>query len=186
MTPPTDDRPLVLANERLYLDRMWRDERFVAEELTRRAGLDADDWTIGSEHLVDEFFSPDQAAFETAAPPTGPPGTRWDGADLQRHAAISMLRRPLTVIAGGPGTGKARALARVMALLRQQAGSPLSVALAAPTGKAAARMGEAVRDELWAAGAATQLFPDVEPTTLHRLLGLGPRRVPPSPSTPTW
>ena len=87
-----------------------------------------------------------------------------------------MLRRPLTVIAGGPGTGKTRALARVMALLRQRAGSPLSVALAAPTGKAAARMGEAVRDELWAAGAATQLFPDVEPTTLHRLLGLGPRR----------
>jgi hypothetical protein len=37
-------------------------------------------------------------------------------------------------------------------------------------------MGEAVRNELWDAGAATQLFPDVEPTTLHRLLGLGPRR----------
>ena len=169
--PDDDPRPLVFANGRLYLDRMWRDERFVADELMRRAGLDADDWTIGSDHLVDEFFPPDAAAPESAPPQSG-----WEEPDLQRHAAISMLRRPLTVIAGGPGTGKTRALARVMALLRRRAGTPLSVALAAPTGKAAARMGEAVRNELWDAGAATQLFPDVEPTTLHRLLGLGPRR----------
>ena len=174
--PHDDPRPLVFANGRLYLDRMWRDERFVADELTRRAGLDADDWTFGSDHLVDEFFPPDAAAPEAAAPETALPQAGWEGPDLQRHAAISMLRRPLTVIAGGPGTGKTRALARVMALLRRRAGSPLSVALAAPTGKAAARMGEAVRNELWEAGAATQLFPDVEPTTLHRLLGLGPRR----------
>ncbi len=174
--PDDDPRPLVFANGRLYLDRMWRDERFVADELTRRAGLDADDWTIGSDHLVDEFFPPDAAAPEAAAPETALPQAGWEGPDLQRHAAISMLRRPLTVIAGGPGTGKTRALARVMALLRRRAGEPLSVALAAPTGKAAARMGEAVRNELWDAGAATQLFPDVEPTTLHRLLGLGPRR----------
>ncbi|MGD9703885.1 MAG: exodeoxyribonuclease V subunit alpha [Acidimicrobiia bacterium] len=156
-----DPRPLVLASGRLYLDRMWRDERFVADDLKRRAALDADDWTVGADDLLAEFFPADAA---------------WAGPDLQRHAAITMLRRALTIVAGGPGTGKTRALARVMALLRRRVGSPLAVALAAPTGKAAARMGEAVRNELWGAGAATELFPDVQPTTLHRLLGLGPRR----------
>lgn len=158
--PDDDPRPLVLDRFRLYLERMWRDERFVAEELTRRALSVADDWADGLAGVIDQYFPDDPSV-------TGP--------DLQRRAATAMLRRSLTVIAGGPGTGKTRTLARTLAVLRQRPGTPLRVALAAPTGKAAARMGDAVRDELSGAGAG-DLIEDLRPQTIHRLLGLGPRR----------
>ena len=53
----------------------------------------------------------------------------------------------MTVIAGGPGTGKTTTVARLLALLTDQPGPPPRIALAAPTGKAAARLAEAVRGE---------------------------------------
>ena len=95
-------------------------------------------------------------------------------------AATAVLRR-LTVIAGGPGTGKTTTVARVVALLAEQAaaaGSPAPlVALAAPTGKAAARLEQTVHDE---AGALPVDDPTraqlltLQASTLHRLLGWRP------------
>ena len=71
--------------------------------------------------------------------------------DLQRMAAATAVLRPVSVVAGGPGTGKTTTVARVLALLDEQAVGagrrPPLVALAAPTGKAAARLEEAVRGE---------------------------------------
>ena len=93
----------------------------------------------------------------------------------QRDAAETALRRRFAVIAGGPGTGKTTTVARTLALILEQ-GDPL-IALAAPTGKAAARLTEAVHDE------AAKLEVDervrarllgLEATTLHRLLGWRP------------
>lgn len=158
--PDDDPRPLVLDRFRLYLERMWRDEQFVATELTRRAQLPVDDWSEDLGDRFDEYFP--------LQPAQGTP-------DLQRQAATMVLSRALTVIAGGPGTGKTRTLARIFAALRHRSGSPPRIALAAPTGKAAARMGDAVRDELTGAG-ADDLVDALRPQTLHRLLGLGPRR----------
>jgi exodeoxyribonuclease V alpha subunit len=96
----------------------------------------------------------------------------------QRHAAAAAVLRRLAVVAGGPGTGKTTTVARIVALLEEQAGdSPPLVALAAPTGKAAARLQEAVHEE------AAQLDVDevvkerllrLEASTLHRLLGFKP------------
>ena len=160
--PDDDPRPVVLAGSRLYLERMWRDEKFVADELRRRAGLPTHDLSVPLGSALDEAFPP----VEPGAAP-----------DLQRQAALAMLRRALTVVAGGPGTGKTRVIAKTLGLLRRLPGDDVRVALAAPTGKAAARMAEAMRDERWTGGGPQELFPELEPTTtLHRLLGLGPRR----------
>ena len=95
-----------------------------------------------------------------------------DEADRQQlAAAVSALGR-VSVLAGGPGTGKTTTVARLLALLRDQPGPELRIALAAPTGKAAARLEEAVR------AATAELSPDdqqrlgdLSASTLHRLLG---------------
>ena len=124
-----DGRPLHLEGTTLYLDRLWADESLVATEL--------------------------------APAPTAPrPGSTWsccatastscstNDPDQRMAAATAVLQR-LSVIAGGPGTGKTTTVARVLALLDAQATAagrrPPLVALAAPTGKAAARLEEAVR-----------------------------------------
>ncbi len=157
--PPT---PLRLLGSRLHLDRLWRDERGLAADLV---ALAADPTAVDDAVLGDglaRLFADD-------------PGGR------QALAAASTVLSRFAVIAGGPGTGKTTTVARVLALLAEQARAagrpePL-VALAAPTGKAAARLQEAVREE--AAGLA--VAPEVraalgalEAGTLHRLLGWRP------------
>jgi exodeoxyribonuclease V alpha subunit len=131
-----DARPLRLEGTALYLDRYWREEVRLADDL--RALRDA------------------------------PPFAVTVGVDLgdprQRLAAETALRRRFTVVAGGPGTGKTRTVAQIVALLRQQ-DPDLLIALAAPTAVAAQRLTEAVR------GAGLEL----EGRTLHRLLGWKPR-----------
>jgi exodeoxyribonuclease V alpha subunit len=91
-------------------------------------------------------------------------------ADSQRAAITEALAHKLMVITGGPGTGKTTTVARLLAVLRvvtDGEAQPLRIALAAPTGKAAARMTEALRAS---AGPSEQLAA----TTLHRLLGWRP------------
>ena len=115
-----DDRPLRLVGTTLYLDRYWRDERSVADDLIARSEP-ADD--------VDEALLADGLArlFQGDEP------------DLQRLAAATCVLRRLAVVGGGPGTGKTTTVTRILALLDEQADAsdapkPL-VALAAPTGK---------------------------------------------------
>ena len=150
-------RPLRLIGSRLYLDRYWRDERQVAADL-RVLGREADgvDTALLAEGLRRVFAQrPD-------------PG--------QKLAAATAVLRGLAVVAGGPGTGKTTTVARILALLQEQPGD-LLVALAAPTGKAAARLEEAVHDE----AAGLDVAPEVRDrllaasaSTIHRLLGWRP------------
>ena len=101
--------------------------------------------------------------------------------DLQRLAAASAVLRRFSVIAGGPGTGKTTTVARVLVLLDEQAAAreqrPSLVALSAPTGKAAARLQEAVHQEAAAlpvdSEERTRLL-QLRGVTLHRLLGFNP------------
>ncbi len=159
--------PLHLEGARLYLDRYWRYEHHVAASLRDRVGdaaaagpalqVDAAGW-----RALDELF------------PDNP----------QQHAAATgALSGRLSVIAGGPGTGKTATIASAVAVAlnhaRRADGRPLRVAIAAPTGKAASRLGEAMRES--AATMQTdlvdpQVLADIEPTTLHRLLGWRPNR----------
>ncbi len=151
------DRPLRLVDTTLYLDRYWREERLVAADL-RALGQAAQG--VDEARLQDgltRLFATD---------------------DAQRDAAAAAVRRRFAVVGGGPGTGKTTTVARIVALLLEQAGDekPL-IALAAPTGKAAARLEEAVHVEAATldvdAGVRERLL-GLHASTLHRLLGWRP------------
>ena len=164
------DRPLRLLAQpnaaRRYLDLYWRHERTVAEDLLRRTAEEPPevDAPVLAEGLRRLF-----------------PGEGPGGDDLQRLAATTAVLRRLAVVAGGPGTGKTTTVARILALLHEQATAlgqpPPRVALTAPTGKAAARLAAAVHDE----AAALDVDPAVRAalvatpaSTMHRLLGSNP------------
>jgi len=152
-------RPLVLDHNRLYLHRYWVHETRVADELATRAASRG--VTDGVDELLGELFEPEHHE--------------------QRAAARRALTDGLSVIAGGPGTGKTHTVARILvAALRraQEEGHDLDVALVAPTGKAASRMGEAVRSavvQLQESGVVDRPLAErlaaLEPSTIHRLLG---------------
>jgi exodeoxyribonuclease V alpha subunit len=139
----------------LYLDRYWIEEQRVAADILALAAARRS----GSALDINRLF-PDSYA-------------------EQRGAAELALSRALTVLTGGPGTGKTTTVARLLALLAEQTeidGKPrLRIALAAPTGKAAARLLEAVQLEVDAlAPADRERLPAMSATTLHRLLGSRP------------
>jgi exodeoxyribonuclease V alpha subunit len=163
------DRPLRLVGTSLALDRYWRHERRIVADLTTRAatGPGSVDVALLQDGLARLF-----------------PGSPSSGPDLQRVAAAAAVLRSCTVIAGGPGTGKTTTVARILALLHEQAaneGRPMRAALAAPTGKAAARLQEAVQDQAAQLARSGAVAADVavavgctEAATLHRLLGWNP------------
>jgi exodeoxyribonuclease V alpha subunit len=101
-----------------------------------------------------------------------------EGDGRQAAAAVATVRRRCAVIAGGPGTGKTTTVARIVALLLEQAeGRAPLIALAAPTGKAAARMEEAVHTEarsLRVSEPVRLALQGLGATTIHRLLGWRP------------
>jgi exodeoxyribonuclease V alpha subunit len=156
-------RPLRLLDTSLYLDRYWREERQVAADLLA---------------LAESGSGPfDSAALDAALARLYP----GEADTRQRLATACAVRHRFAVVAGGPGTGKTTTVARIMALLAEGAetagGRPPLVALAAPTAKAAARLGEAVHEEARrldvSEAVRTQLL-DAQASTLHRLLGWRP------------
>ncbi len=158
-------RPLVWDGTRIYLQRYFHDELMVAADVRRRS--DGGSGTPVPAAALDGLFPP------------SPDGSL----DLQRQAAEVALTSGISVVAGGPGTGKTRTIARLLAAAHLSwdagpAAGRLDVALAAPTGKAAARMTEAVRlavGETEADGAIPTALAEhlrsAEATTIHRLLG---------------
>lgn len=149
--------PLILDGERLYLARYQAYEQQLAERLLALSAERPEvDEVLLSESLARLF------AFNQQQP------------DWQRLAAAQAVRRRLAVISGGPGTGKTTTVVRLLAaLLEQPGGERLAIGLAAPTGKAAARMAEAIRNakaDLPLADHLKALLPE-EARTLHRLLG---------------
>ncbi len=158
-----DPQVLRLEGSLLYLDRYWREEVQVEQELRRRAGVAAP--VVADEQVLrsglDRLF----------------PGASYGE---QRAAAEVAARQWTTVLTGGPGTGKTTTVAGLLALLAEQAeiagDRRLRIALTAPTGKAAARLEEAVRNEMDHRLAAedTARLVDVSARTLHMLLGRRP------------
>jgi exodeoxyribonuclease V alpha subunit len=164
--------PLVLDGQRLYLDRYWRYEQHLASSLIRRAAERVDEVDRGAlRRGLDQLFPADNGATDDGATATT--------LDRQRLAAAVAVLRRLTVIAGGPGTGKTYTVTRVLALLHIEASArdpdrPLRVALAAPTGKAAARLQDSLREglaELDLDAAVRDALEHTPSSTLHRLLG---------------
>ncbi|MFC0646474.1 exodeoxyribonuclease V subunit alpha [Cellulomonas phragmiteti] len=150
------DRPVRWVDGRVYLDRYWRDEQVVRRDVDARLAslLGVDDATLRA--AVHARFAQPQDA-------------------RQRLAAATAALSRLTVLTGGPGTGKTTTVARLVAVLRDVAGPGLRVALAAPTGKAAARLQEAVNAELSRmADAPGEVAAPLTASTVHRLLGWRP------------
>jgi exodeoxyribonuclease V alpha subunit len=158
---PGEFKPLVLdSSGRLYLHRYWEYESNLARAIRQRAGMDTG--SVNTDLLRESLnrFFPSPAGVSEP--------------DWQRAAAETAVRKSLCVISGGPGTGKTRTVAVVLALLLEQAaGSTLRIALAAPTGKAAARLQESIKTlkaVLPCEEAIKARLPE-ETFTLHRLLG---------------
>ncbi|QIK38351.1 exodeoxyribonuclease V subunit alpha [Caldichromatium japonicum] len=168
-------RPLVLGGipERplLYLRRYWLYEQQVLRGIQARLEQPAD--TLLDAELLRDWL----AQLFADDPPDAPP---W-----QRIACALAARAHFAVITGGPGTGKTTTVARLLALLQGLALGcgclPLSIRLAAPTGKAAARLNEALATSVsrlpydrLPLGEALRAAIPIEAQTLHRLLGARP------------
>lgn len=175
---PDSGQPLVLGGTPeaplLYLRRYWGYEQQVAQAVAQRAA---------AQRTVDE------AAARAWLQRLFPPPSASDGAssaalDWQKIACALALRSQLTVITGGPGTGKTYTAARLLALLLATSAHPaqLRVALAAPTGKAAARLRQSIDQSL--ASLQASLGEEIhlhalaermgQARTLHALLGMRP------------
>ena len=137
--------PLILSEQAtLYLYRYWLDEQNVAQSIRQRCQPVA---------LVNQ--QPIQQQF--ANWPSEIEGVNW-----QKVAVFMALSQQFSVITGGPGTGKTTIVLRLLTMLLAE-NSNMKIALAAPTGKAAARLQQAIDNS----AADT-----IESKTLHRLLGI--------------
>ncbi len=158
---PGEKKPLVLdrSGPRLYLYRYWQYQRDLAKTIVNRAAARNDLSEHGwlSQRMA-QLFGPlaDEAV------------------DWQRVAAFAALYNHFCVITGGPGTGKTFTVANILALLvESHATQTPRIALAAPTGKAAARLKESVlqaKQDLKAPGSIIAAMPEGA-STIHRLLG---------------
>ncbi|MFM0703580.1 exodeoxyribonuclease V subunit alpha [Paraburkholderia sediminicola] len=163
------NEPLVLDGTTLYLRRYWRHEGDVAAGIAAHVAETVPLDTEAVRTWLQKLFGP---IADTRQP------------DWQRVACAVALRRRFTLITGGPGTGKTYTVARLLALLfaTAAAGSEPRVALAAPTGKAAARLTASISSALenldvqLANGVhARELAGMIGPArTLHKLLGARP------------
>lgn len=149
--------PLRLRGSRLWLARYDAQEQQVADELRERTATLPDDLDLTALRAGLERLFPVAADL-----------------DQRTAAAICALAR-VSVLAGGPGTGKTTTVSKVLALLKEQHPG-WRIALAAPTGKAAARLEEAVARSTAGFGDADRArLGRLEGVTLHRLLGWAPR-----------
>jgi exodeoxyribonuclease V alpha subunit len=163
-------QPLVLDGDRLYLRRYWRDEMVVAKAVRARATSRRAVDTKAVHEWLDLLFFSHRAA---------------EKPDWQKLACAVALRGSVAIITGGPGTGKTYTVARLLALLFAMAGDEARtrrIALAAPTGKAAARLKQSIDKALGElAGRVGAQLPLKElaermgaARTLHSLLGARP------------
>jgi exodeoxyribonuclease V alpha subunit len=158
----THDGPLVLdERDRLYLRRYWQLEQDIADNLASRSAnpRPLPDDTAWLESTLDRLFP--------------------EGSDSpQRRAAENALANRVSLLCGGPGTGKTTTVAAIVAMIAErdlrETGTPPKVVLLAPTGKAAARLGEAVLGAKGRINADDDVLACIpnEASTVHRALGM--------------
>ena len=159
--PPASRHPLILDDRhRLYLFRYWEYESKLALNIQNRVQQVVAEDDIDINLLKDglrRYF----------------PVKAEQGVDWQKVAGLASVLKRFCVITGGPGTGKTFTVARILALNLEQADGNLSIALTAPTGKAAAKLGDTLRrsrDSLECRQSIRDAIP-LETSTIHRLLG---------------
>jgi len=155
---PGEYKPLILDEKaRLYLYKYWEYENRCAQILTRMSSQEIDiDQTILKSGLSRLF--PIKTSVEI---------------DRQKIAAVVSVTRGLSIITGGPGTGKTSVVSKILALIIEQ-NPGVHIALSAPTGKASQRLFEAVRTSVVSIDCKEDIKATipVEGLTIHRLLGM--------------
>lgn len=151
--------PLVMQGRRLFLGRMWQLERDLAAEICRLAHPSAEkvDWMQAAQNLHSWFAD--------------------KGSEGQRDAAALALLQSFMLITGGPGTGKTTTVAKLLGLICSNSRQLPRIALAAPTGKAAAHMARALHRALDGFSLPEKIYSHLvrlEGQTVHRLLELRP------------
>lgn len=153
---PEDYTPLILDKHRLYLYRYWNYEQQLATQIHVRSLMPCTDVNhdILEKGLSRLFLQ------------------KRESKDYQKIAAHTAVLRNFCIISGGPGTGKTFTVVKILALLLEQ-NPNLNIALVAPTGKAAVRLQEAIRQtlpDLNCTPTIKAIIPQ-ESYTIHRLLG---------------
>lgn len=156
----SEDKPLIYSNGRLYLQRYFKYETQLVtkiNELIHTKSAKTNDrlnFLISNKQLIKKLFKDDDT------------DTNW-----QLISAILAFINNFTIITGGPGTGKTTTVAKILALILRE-NPQAKIALAAPTGKAAARMAESIKNSAELFDENTKaILQDLVPTTIHRLLG---------------
>ncbi|WP_221931529.1 exodeoxyribonuclease V subunit alpha [Aliidiomarina halalkaliphila] len=158
-----DQAPLTWVNNRIYLTRLYRAEALVKAAVQVRLPFQAIPQST-LQPLID-------VAFPEAEQARNRQEVHW-----QSLACALAVQRRFCIITGGPGTGKTTTVVRLLAVLLQARDSQLRIALAAPTGKAAARLTESIRDKISELPCAWQEDIPTDVVTLHKLLGARPHR----------
>jgi exodeoxyribonuclease V alpha subunit len=152
-----DASPLVLTEDtqgaRLYLRRAWTAEQNIRRNIAQRLALPCE-VPADLQQRLDELFTP----------------TRDDEPDMQRLACEVAAQNRITLITGGPGTGKTTTVVKLLSLLVRTSPRELQIHLAAPTGKAAARLTESISNALTKMPADKRPHMPSQAQTLHRLL----------------
>jgi exodeoxyribonuclease V alpha subunit len=162
-----ESEPFILFQSRLYIQRYFRYESVCLQRIMQFVEAGQSRLEERMQRLVEQrdFV---RSLFPLGAPP-------YDSrCDWQLVAALHAALNQLTIITGGPGTGKTTTVARLLGILHVIEPG-LRIALAAPTGKAAARMAESLRSSPLADVPGLQeVFEALEPSTIHRLLKTKP------------
>ncbi len=154
---PGDYKPFILdASHRFYFTRYWLYEQRLAQKLISVVSSPVNDVPIEAlREELNRLFADNQQK-----------------PDWQKVAAASAAIKRLCIITGGPGTGKTTTVVKLLAALQYLHDGKLNISLAAPTGKAAARMSESIRDRKPSLGLPEHIAKSIPETasTLHRLL----------------
>lgn len=162
-------KPFVFFENKLYLQRYFQYETNVIERLKEKAAQkDQYEQRKAEIENFKDFILEEISKKEDVSNYGDEEKPDW-----QAIAAIQGVLNNLSIITGGPGTGKTTTVAKVLGLLKKTNDENLSVALAAPTGKAAVRMKESLLDSVKKFNGLdiSDIVEDAVPKTLHRLLG---------------
>jgi exodeoxyribonuclease V alpha subunit len=164
-----DFKPLVVVGDYLYLQKMLHLENRFVSALRSKLDAGVPGW---QERDIDLALS------NVLDRPPKAKGHSPKLNDEQREAVRAAVQSAVTIISGGPGTGKTTIVVSILRVLSRLGVAPEEIALAAPTGKAANRMQSAIQEGLRGIANPTEadrrISDCLEPRTLHRLLGYSP------------
>ena len=155
---PKKGTPFVWKGEKLYQSRYYKMEQALIEWIDQKSDMQTGKLSEADRAILNDLF---EEKNETNGEP-----------DWQKVAVVLSAFKPFMIISGGPGTGKTTTVARLLVLHQRSSDKPLRIALAAPTGKAAGRMGEALKEGMKLLNLTEKELASypTESQTIHRLL----------------